>query len=530
MRGSSDADQRPGASAPPSRHSAGSAAKGTAQLLAANVTSNALAAARGLLMARGMSPDQFGVWSLMASALGYANYVDFGLNTGYLLTAAGQAARGEAEQVRRTAAQVLVGSVTLSVIVASVVCVVPMLAAPLWSVRHLAIVLSVALLASSLSNYFSATARLDGAWHRIAGGSVIGAVATTLAIAALAFSGGLTALSAGAATVGGIVLTAAALGWRLPLPFEWPPDRDLLGRILLAGGPVIAMPVAILLFQNLDRWIVATVVTPGALGTYGLGATLGGFLYLIPGPLAIVLFTRQIGTHAVSADVTATRHLVLPPLHALSSFMALIAGAVVIALPVLATRIAPAYGGLGLVAVCHVIGNCLLFSGPVASQYLAAVGRTRGVLTVLAAAMATEAVLVVSLLKSGAGITGAAVAVLASDLFYGVGLVTLCVSLFHSTVRERSRVVAGFFVPFVISLSLALLLFTLLTPVPGRTWLVDVTRLVWVELLYLVVAGAGLLTWSRTTGLLTHPLVAGAFRRYAPSSIARLLLGPVHHD
>lgn len=501
-----------------------SAARGTAQLLAANITSNGLAAVRGVLMARGLSPEQFGIWSLMASALGYANYVDAGMNTGYLLTAAGLAARGELAEARRTSAQVLTGTLATAAVAAMLVCLAAVVMPSLAALRPLAFVLAAAFVACALSNYFSAGARLAEDWSRLATGSVIGGIVVTVAMGALVASGRLTAFGAGTATVGGVVVTAVALGWRRTVRFDWPPDGALLGRILLAGVPVIGMPLSILLFQNLDRWIVATAVTPAALGVYGLGATIGGFLYLIPGPLAIVLFTRQIGVHAVSEDVTATRHLVLPPLHALSALMAAMAGGVVLGLPILITHVAPAYEGLGAVAACHVVGNCLLFAGPLASQYLAAVGRTRSVLAALGLAMLTEALLVSITLRAGLGVPGAAAAVLLSDFCYGVGLVGLCVSLFQGGFRARGLAVAGFFVPFGACLGLALGLSGFAHPDEAGRWTTDALRLFSVEAVYAIASVTLILAWSRVTGLLTHPLLAELLRRYAPPFVVRRLL------
>jgi O-antigen/teichoic acid export membrane protein len=320
---------------------------------------------------------------------------------------------------------------------------------------------------------------------------------------------------------------AAYLGLATRPALAWSIDWSAFRRLMVTGLPVSLLPIGFTLFQSVDRWIVASVVPASALGFYGLGAVLGLFLYMIPNTLAVVLFSKQIERFGATGDARASASLVSPPLLASGYFMAFVAGAATLTIPVIIFYLVPAYVPGTRVAMLQVTGNCLLFAVPVASSFLISAGVQRHVFLGLTVAVVVEAALVSVLVRTPWGIDGAALAVLLSDAVYGGVLAWLAVRMLGGTAAHRIRRVALCFLPFGICLPVAWLVS------PGRALGLGVGPDVWTvagrTVAYAAICGPICLVSARSSGLLREPFVAARVRRVYDGRLIGVLLGEGKH-
>jgi O-antigen/teichoic acid export membrane protein len=313
------------------------------------------------------------------------------------------------------------------------------------------------------------------------------------------------------------------LAWRSHSHAIWPLDLKVLRRLVALGLPISLLPIAFTFFQSLDRWVVAAFVPSADLGYYGLGATLGMFLYLLPNTLAMVLFTKQIAEFGASGDAGRNASLVLAPIQVSGYIMALVAGGMVLAMPFIIHYLTPRYAPALGVATLQVVGNCLLFVVPVGSNFLISVNRQKMLTVALGLAMLGEAALVAALVQTPLGIDGAAWAVLLSDGLYSAAVAWLCLSLFGANRLARIGRIATYFVPFALCVPVALVL-QRTTSLSGSL-LADSVRLLAQGTAYLIVAGAASVGAAKLTGLLAEPFVAVRLAARLPASISSALLG-----
>ena len=494
-----------------------SLARSAITILASNIVSNLLGGIRAFYIARTLAPSEYGAWTLLSALLSYANYADVGVNTGYIVEVPrliGERRHGEAAAVEREAYSVtlvVLGAVAILLVVASMTNFQ-------FAERHTKELRIGALgaVVFGLANFYQVVGRLRNFWGHIGVATICGSATATVGVIALGVTGRLDAAGAAILTVAGSLVFAvllATVGKTRPV---WPINLSVAVRLAGVGVPIVGIPLVFTLFQNVDRWIVAAVVPAAELGHYGFGAMLGAFLYMVPNALATVLFTRQIEADGASDQALAVA-LVLPPIQAIGYIMAVIAGALIVALPFVLLHLAPAFYPSRVVVVLQLVAYCLLFAVPIASGYLISIQSRDRVLFALAAAILIEVVGVTVLVRSEFGIVGAAWSVLLANIVYSVLLSYMCV---RSTANAAARTVALYFSPFVPCVTCALLVASAAGP-RGEIWS-DLITMLLQEIGYCSCAGALCLGLSKATGFIPVPFVVNRLGRL-PAPLATLL-------
>jgi O-antigen/teichoic acid export membrane protein len=459
----------------------------------------------------------------LITLLNYTNYGDLGINTGLILEVPKLIGQGNIEEAERVQRQAYTATLVVSGLIALLVisiAFIPFHSGILQTASILIVASAVLVLA--LLNYYHVVARFQERFGLIGLSIVITAIVATAGVVIL----GINMQHLRVEIVALIILLGFAagallLGIVMRPSLAWSLNRVDLRRLIKIGLPISLLPIAFTLFQSIDRWVVAILVPTQALGYYGLGTTLGVFLYMLPNALAVVLFTRQIERFGATNDPKASEPLVSPPLLFSGYTMALLAGGVALAMPYIIHYLVPAYW-LGMrAAIFQVTGNCLLFAVPVASTFLISIGQQRRVFGALAIGIIVEAGLVFVLVQTPWGIDGAALAVLISDAVYGGLVAFLALRLFGGTMRQQLCRVASCFIPFAICLPVSTFLLSV-NAVNGTLWN-DLSRLVVYGIVYLVICGLLYLLVAWMSGVLRHPSIVKYRNRLSPASIWILL-------
>lgn len=481
----------------------------TIQMLLAGGFSGGLGVLRSFYIARFLTPAEFGIWSLMLSVSNYANYADLGVNNGLLMEAGRLSSGDQKLRVQEILRQGYSAILLLAGLGSIVVLLVSLLPGAIldtefrWSLRLLA----AGMIVMGVANYYQVVARLRHFFGVISCSAVITAtvaLAGTWVVGTIFVQDRVPALM-GASILGtlcAVILLAVAAHARP----TWPIHRDQAVRLMKLGIPITIVPILFTVFQSIDRWIVAGVVSRQELGYYGFGAAMGLFLNMIPNTLAVVLFPRQIERFGTTGDPKAAESLVIPPLFVTAYIMALVGGAVILSIPMLTTYIVPTYSGANDVASIQVVGNCLLGVVPLASNFLISIQSHKRILLCLVAAIILEVVLVYGF-ATKYGITGAAVAVAISDLMYGLALAYFALGLFRRSLRLFAKMMAGVLSPLFLCFALAFGMRDMCGGTGEQFW-ADAASWLQVMLLYLAFAVLGCVVFG---------MFSGTFTCYTPS-------------
>jgi O-antigen/teichoic acid export membrane protein len=484
-------------------------ARDTVQMFLASGFSGGLGVLRSFYIARFLSPAEFGIWSLMSSMLNYANYADLGVNNGLLV----ETGRLSGSNQRSLAEETLRQGFTVILLLAGLVAAVVLLGSALpedfldhelqWNLR----IVAVGMIIMGVANYYQVVARLRHLFGVISCSVVITAavaLAGTWAVGTWFTQNRVSALMG--ASILGSLCAMALLAIAARAQPAWPIKRDRAVRLMKIGIPITMVPILFTIFQSIDRWVVAGIVSRQELGYYGFGAAMGLFLNMIPNTLAVVLFSRQIERFGATGDPLAAESLVIPPLFITAYVMALVGGAMILSIPMLTSYIVPAYTSANEVASIQVVGNCLLGVVPLASNFLISIQRQTRTLLWLLAATILEVVLVNGFARAY-GITGAAVAVAISDLVYALALSYFALRLFRPNLRLCAKMMAGVFSPFLLCFALALSLRGMTDATGGRQFWTDATSWLQIMVQYLLIALPGCAVFG---------LISGVFTRYLP--------------
>jgi O-antigen/teichoic acid export membrane protein len=421
---------------------------------------NGLSIVRGFYIARFMIPAEYGVWSLIAVFLNYANYADVGINTGVLLEVpklVGQGRQDEAQRMVRqghTATLAVCGTGALLIMLTSFM-PLQINSSHTASIR----IVAIAILVLGLLNYYHVIARIQDRFGLIGLSTVVtGIVATAGVIAVVLIILELKVEIVVLTSLLGSGAAAFLLGLSVRPYLAWPPDWLGLWSLMKVGLPISIIPILFTFFLSADRWVAAILVSPEALGYYGLGTTIGILLYMLPATLAVVLFARQIERFGATSDPKASEPLVYLPLLLSAYSMAIVGGIIALSMPFIIHNFFPAYWPGRHAAIFQVVGNCLLFAVPVASNFLISTDRKQQVFSALTVGMLIKIGLVGVLVQTAWGIDGAALAVLVSDAVYGGVVAFLALRLFGGTMLKQLGSLALCLVPFGICLPLAALI------------------------------------------------------------------------
>lgn len=239
-----------------------------------------------------LSPEQFGLWSLLNLIPQYSGFLHLGSRSGATYRVPQLRHRGDLDGAALTRNTVRIFSFGTSLLAA-----LALAAAALWfgNDRDLGLLLGLsAVLVLTNWWYEHQLVLLKGeqCFDLISRSNYLRAIvllgATLALVPAWGVSGALTA----------VVLTLAVSTVYLML--QAPPlphrgfDRTLLFSMIRQGAPLLGVSLAILMMRNADRLMIAAMLDLHALGLYALGGMLVGFLINVPGVSREVLEPRLL--------------------------------------------------------------------------------------------------------------------------------------------------------------------------------------------------------------------------------------------
>lgn len=304
-----------------------------------------------------LSPIEFGVYNFIYIWLGYANYTDLGINNGSLYFSSQEAGKGNLSDsksiINNGYSAVLYIGLTIFVISFSF---------SFFSFnflddyRNLLRICALAVIATMIFNFLQVEMRVKENFLLISISMVLATFFSFL------FS-----------IIFGMYITERLIEWMLlswvlgivfsiiflffysklsPSIFIKYED---IKKLLNQGVPMTIIPIFIVIFIGIDRWILISLAEPIKLGFYALGCTIGyGMIFMIPNAVGVVLFSKFLRNtgQEINAGIEKSLEALMITSLIICSLMPLLLGISILTLPYLLNYFFPAYlDGLNLIII-----------------------------------------------------------------------------------------------------------------------------------------------------------------------------------
>lgn len=421
-----------------------------------NIFANLIGFLRGLLTAKLLSPENFGIWNMLSIVMSYSNYLDFGLNTGMLI---------ETPSLIKSNDKIkegLIKSQTFSAILYSNFILIFMLViAYLFLSEHswntYLIIIAFSIITNSLLNYFNVAVRVKNLYNSISlSNLLISLVGLSIFIGGYKVYNRLTVEIVAFSVISGNLAGFFVLFMKdKSFPFSKINFNTVIYLIKI-GFPVAILPILITLLYSIDRWIVAYIFNIKLLGLYSLGAVLGLSILIIPNSISYIMFTKQLEykKEELVPHSQNYNNFVIVPILITSLIMAFVFGTSLIILPYFIKIFLPNFYNIIFTVNVLILSKCFLFALPVANNFLVSRGKKILIYKILILIIFLKIVLSFSFVAIFHNINTIAFVTLLTDFLYN----TIILYYIFKTLPHNIKSIIKNLIPFIFVIPLALLL------------------------------------------------------------------------
>lgn len=288
-----------------------------------------------------LSPEQFGVFSLLRTFPLYAQSLHFGARTGLRYLIPLYESRGQTSEIAVLKGTVLKASITANVVMAAIMVAVAADADMMAEMRVGLVLTAVFALVSCYSDHYVSELKGHQRFKIVGISNYVSAVVLLAASVPLMLWYGLYG-----ALLAQIVTTLVLIGWFLrkriagPRPgFNW----GMLKIAAVMGLPTLLFNAVLLMIRTADRFIISQTIGFENLGYYALGTMVIGYLLDIPGATREVMEGQLFQKLDAHSQAEAFRRYAQQPMVRMSFTMPWVIGPVYLALPVVIDQILPHY-------------------------------------------------------------------------------------------------------------------------------------------------------------------------------------------
>ncbi|NKN33895.1 lipopolysaccharide biosynthesis protein [Marichromatium bheemlicum] len=313
-----------------------------ARYLSSKITRQLIGAITAFLRPRLLTPELFGVWTLLKLIPQYASYAHLGARTTLRVYYPWHIARGEQARAETLVSGAILTTLLLDLLVAAALILIALHDGQGDALRLGLVAMAGVVLLQAWHHTAFAALKARHRFDLIGRANYLESVlllATTLALLpTFGFYGVLWSLLITEASVGLLLWHQAGIVPR------WPRRALRLGgEMIRRGWPIMSLELAMMLVVTADRVMAWVLLGASALGHYGVAVMIIGFLRNIPGTAREILEPRLMGELAASDhDQLLREHLLRPALNA-AFLMPLLIGPVALATPLAIDLLLPRY-------------------------------------------------------------------------------------------------------------------------------------------------------------------------------------------
>lgn len=384
-----------------------------------NIFRQAVNAGATLLRPALLSPEMFGLFSILRLVPTYAHYLHLGARHGMRYLTPLYDSQGEHDRAKRLEASVFTGSLALNMLVAG------LLVATLWSdwsreVRIGSAICAATVLLGCVYDHFIAEMKAHRMFKAVGMNNYLSAVVYlvggVILITTLGFYGALLAEVFVIAVMIAVMVSGGVIRPRRGF------DVSLFKAAVSLGAPSLLFDATMLMMRTTDRMVIASSLDYEQLGYYGLGAMVMGYVMHIPGATREVMEADLFYHRNAISSQDAFQKYMAKPMTMIGLCMIFVIGPMVLTLPIIVSVLLPAYTGGVLAAQVLMLGGYFMAIAFPARGILAAYGWQKWGALILLSACALHAGLSMLLIAAGLGIVGVALSAGISFFFAAITL------------------------------------------------------------------------------------------------------------
>lgn len=310
--------------------------------LSSKLFRQALGAVTSFLRPKLLSPEQFGVWTLLLLIPKFGSYSHLGVRTTMRIYDPWHRGRGEHEAADTLFDIGMFGALLIDLLVALVILTVAIAGEWKWPVRAGLLTMAVVVVLQGWHHSLFAALKARKRFDLITGTTYLEAVlifvATLALLPTLGIYGAFLAL---VTTELGVVVW---LNHRLHAHPRWRPNLLRgMSRMIVRGVRVMGLELIMLMVVVLDRVLVSAWMGIEAVGYYGVAVLFVSFLRNVPGTAREIMEPRLMADAAHQDRLGLLRRHVLEPLVNTAFLMPLLIGPAVLAIPFVIRSVLPDY-------------------------------------------------------------------------------------------------------------------------------------------------------------------------------------------
>jgi O-antigen/teichoic acid export membrane protein len=410
-----------------------------ARYLSSRIVSQVVGAVIAFLRPRMLTPELFGLWTLLRLIPQYAIHAHFGVRTALRVYYPLHIAREEDAQAQDLVMAGIMGSLSIDLLLGTLIATVAL--GWHWNGMERFGILAMALMVPLQGWHHSLFAVLK-AQHRfdiIGGTNYLEAILlfiSTIVLLPLFGIYGLFVSLLTTQTLLDIYLTRSA-----NIKLRWP--RQLITKslgMIGKGWHIMSLELAMVLVMTTDRFVVSILLDTTSLGYYGVAIMIVSFLRNMPGTAREILEPRLMAEMA-TADLPSLlgQHCLQPTLNT-AFLMPLLIGPVALAAPLAIDWLLPNYEPAVLPTQILACGVFFLALSIVLRSFVVAMGKDRIAAAFMPGIVLANVALAWAALHSGLGLPGVALASGASFLLlYILFWWVLRPELAQSAIRDRAQ-------------------------------------------------------------------------------------------
>jgi O-antigen/teichoic acid export membrane protein len=403
----------------------------------------------GVLIARLLGPEEFGIWNVVMLVLGYATYTELGVLSAMgrdLPLHLGQGDLKKASAVEGAARYVTIFGAVLTAVIIGIF--------SFFGIHSLKMsiglqVTALVLILQQIYTYHRIHLRSYNRFKELSRQQVIFSLLTAFTGILLVFLAGLEGRLFAAFLAHLLILVYAVRRdpWKSIEKFDWAVTKSLL-RV---GIPIIFSGIIITMLTSIDRLMIITFLDEKQLGYFGLGIMLVGAVSIVPAMAIQVLVPKINFLYGSSGmSIESLRSYVLKPSLVLSLALPLVIGPVFLLLPFIVQSFMPEFiPGISSARIV-VLGTFFYGILGLTDTFLVTVGKLKQYAVMGCSVLIFNLVLDLIFIKSGLGIEGVACAgTLITYFFYSSIIIGYALSHYSRDLQVWAKYFIRLWFPFI---------------------------------------------------------------------------------
>jgi len=260
-------------------------------LFLSNLAQTLFSVVRQVVIARKLSPDGFGIFSILMLYYTYSTQLDLGSNNGGLQQISESQVAGKNKQVKHRLNQFRLASFSIVIALLFIAGFCNLLAV-FWRSNLEIISIFIGFGAITvLVNLYSVEARIQQRFKLIAVILFANAfLALVMTVALSVYFDEVTPLAFVMVLMSSSLSTLVCYLYYFGATIEWCFDWNTIFKFFTIGFPLTVVPFIYLIFVTADRWLLSFVYDDVTIGYVGLGAMTGVMLLSLPASVSTVLY------------------------------------------------------------------------------------------------------------------------------------------------------------------------------------------------------------------------------------------------